>query len=343
MDVAKFLEEVCALPGHSGFESPVARRIAQEFSLYTDRVSRDALGNVRAEMGDCGPTVLVCAHMDEIGMIITGIEDNGFLRFWQIGGIDPRILPGGEVTVYGREPLYGVIGIKPPHLTDGPHKAAAMDELAIDVGLPREKVEKLVRVGDPVSFRVPMTRLMNDRLSYKTFDDRACVACMLCAMEELSRVKLNCRVVFTATVQEEVGSRGALTAANDVHPDLAVAFDVCHAKMPGADPWDTMPIDKVSVGQGPSLHPALLRRLLDTAQALNVDVQTDISSRLTYTDADSIFLSNEGVPTALISLPLAYMHTMVETISENSAREAGRLLAGFLKGIDDKWEEWLCF
>ncbi len=343
MDVAKFLEEVCALPGHSGFESPVAQRIAQEFRKYTPNVRIDTLGNVRGEMGEGGPTVLVCAHMDEIGMIVTGIEEDGFLRFWQIGGIDPRILPGSEVTVFGREPLFGVIGVKPPHLTQGAHKAARMDELTIDLGIPKEKVERLVRVGDPISFRVPFTRLMNDRISYKTFDDRACVACMLVAMEELKNVSLGCRVVFTATVQEEVGSRGALVAANDVHPDMAVAFDVCHANMPGADPWDTMSIDKVSVGQGPTLHPAMLKRLLDTAKRLHVDVQTDISSRRTATDADSAFISNEGVPTALISLPLAYMHTMVETISEQSAQEAGRLLAGFLKGIDENWGEWLCY
>lgn len=343
MDVAKFLEEVCALPGQSGFETPVASRIAQKFAKYSDRVQIDALGNVRAEMGSVGPTVLVCAHMDEVGMIVTGIEDNGFVRFWQIGGIDPRILPGSEVTVHGREDLFGVIGVKPPHLTEGAHKAARLDELAIDLGYPKEKVESLVRIGDPVSFRVPFTRLMNNRISFKTFDDRACVACMLVAMEELQNVSLGCRVVFTATVQEEVGSRGALTAANDVRPDMAVAFDVCHADMPGADPWDTMSIDKVSVGQGPTLHPAMQRRLMDAASALNVDVQVDISNRRTYTDADSIFLSNQGVPTALISLPLAYMHTTVETISERSAKEAGRLLAGFLKGIDEKWGEWLCF
>ena len=126
MDIAAFLQEICAMPGHSGMESAVACRVAEEFSKYSGDVCIDKLGNVRAVMGDHGPTVLVCAHMDEVGMIVTGIEDNGFLRIWQMGGIDPRILPGSEVTVFGREKLYGVIGAKPPHLNNGPLKAAGL-------------------------------------------------------------------------------------------------------------------------------------------------------------------------------------------------------------------------
>ena len=190
---------------------------------------------------------------------------------------------------------------------------------------------------------VPMTQLMNNRAAYKTFDDRACVTSMLVAMEVLSRVKLNCRVVFCATTQEEVGSRGAKIAAWDVDPDLAVAFDVCHADQPGADPWDTMPIDKVGLGLGPTIHPAMFRRMRDTADALHVDIQLDPSAGTTYTDADNVFETRMGVPTALLSLPLTYMHTMVETISLTACEEAGRLLTGFLTGIDEKWEEWLCF
>ncbi len=343
MDVAAFLQEICALPGHSGMEGTVASRVAREFARYSPNVTVDKLGNVRALMGEKGPKVLVCAHMDEVGMIVTAIEDNGFLRFWQMGGIDPRILPGSEVTVFGKKSLFGVIGAKPPHLNDGPLKAAGLGDLAIDLGLPKEEVEKLVRVGDPVSFRVPMTRLMNNRAAYKTFDDRACITSMLVAMEELSRVELRCRVEFCATVQEEVGSRGAQVAAYDADPDLAVAFDVCHATTPGTDPWDTMPIEKVGLGMGPTIHPKMFERMRDTAKALNVDIQVDPSGGSTATDADNIMQARMGVPTALLSLPLSYMHTMVETISLTTCREAGRLLAGFLKGVDEKWEDWLCF
>lgn len=343
MDVAAFLEEICALPGYSGMEGTVAARVAEEFRKYSDDVRIDKLGNVRAKMGKGSPRVLVCAHMDEVGLLVSAIEENGFIRLYDFGSLDPRILPGSEVTVHGREKLYGVIGVKPPHLTNGAHKAAQVSELAVDVGLPKDEVEKLVRAGDPVCFRVPLTRLMNNRAAFKTFDDRACVASMIVAMEELSRYDLPCTVEFCATVQEEVGSRGAAVAAYDAAPDLAVAFDVCHAVQPGADPWDTMPIDKVGLGMGPTIHPAMFKRMRDTAKALHVDVQADVSNGKTYTDADNIMASRMGVPTALLSLPLTYMHTMVETISLTACNEAGRLLAGFLKGVDEKWEEWLCF
>ena len=184
MDVAAFLEEVCAIPGHSGMEGAAAARIAQEFSKYTKDVFVDKLGSVHGVMGSRGPRVLVCAHMDEVGLIAGSVADNGFIRLWQLGGVDPRTLPGCEVTVWGKKPLYGVIGALPPHLSQGPLKAADTTELAVDVGLPKEEVEALVRTGDPVYFKVPMTRLLNDRVAYKTFDDRACVTSMILAMEE---------------------------------------------------------------------------------------------------------------------------------------------------------------
>ena len=343
MDVAAFLEEVCAIPGHSGMEGAAAARIAQEFSKYTKDVFVDKLGSVHGVMGSRGPRVLVCAHMDEVGLIAGSVADNGFIRLWQLGGVDPRTLPGCEVTVWGKKPLYGVIGALPPHLSQGPLKAADTTELAVDVGLPKEEVEALVRTGDPVYFKVPMTRLLNDRVAYKTFDDRACVTSMILAMEELQNYDLPCTVEFCATVQEEVGSFGAMTAAYARAADMGVAFDVCHATTPGTDPWETMPMEKVGLGMGPTIHPAMLRRMQETAQALRVDTQIDPSSGRTYTDADSIFCARAGIPTALLSLPLSYMHTMVETISLKSCREAGRLLAGFLKGVDERWEDWLCF
>ncbi len=343
MDVAAFLQEVCAMQGQSGMEGRVAKRIAEEFSKYCENVHIDTLGNVRGVMGEGTPNVLVCAHMDEVGLIVTAIEDNGFLRIWQMGGVDPRILPGSVVTVYGKEIVKGVIGPKPVKPGDDPAKAAGLNELAVDLGLPYEEVVKIISVGDPVCFTVPMTRLMNDRVAYKTFDDRACVTSMIVAMEELSRVKLNCRVEFCASTQEEVGSRGAKVATYDVDPDLAIAFDVNHATTPGVEPWNTMPIDKVGVGMGPTIHPAMFKRLMDTADALGIDVGIDPSGEYTSTDADDILETRQGVPVALIDLPLSYMHTMVETISLKSCKEAGRLLAGFLKGVDENWEEWLCF
>lgn len=344
MDVTAFLRELCALPGHPGMEGAVAERVAQEFGKYSTQVSIDTLGNVTAVMGsEDGPTVLLCAHMDEVGLIATGFDEKGGIRIGAMGGVDPRILPGSEVRVYGRETLFGIIGAKPPHLSAGTQKAPEMDKLVVDVGLPAEQVKKLVQVGDPISFAAPVTELANGRIAGKTFDDRACVASLAAAMEQLSKVALDCRVVFAATVAEEVGSRGAKTAAYTADPDLAIALDVTHGPMPGADSSDVFALDSVVLSRGPVIHPALYTRLSDTAKKLGIKTETEVSARLTYTDGDELQIARSGIPTGLISVPLSYMHTPVETISVRTVEEAGRLLAGFLQGVNAGWEEWLCY
>ncbi len=343
MDISAFLAEVCAAPGLPGMEGPVAVCIAEAFRGAGGEVSSDALGNVFAVLGDGGPTVLLCAHMDEIGLIATGFDERAGVTFGTMGGVDPRILPGMEVTIHGREPVYGVIGVKPPHLTDGAQKAPKIKELRIDTGLARDALAKLVGVGDPISFKAPVTRLMNGRIAGKSFDDRACVAALLCAMEELKNTNLSCRAVFCATVAEEVGSRGAMTAGYGVNPDMAVALDVTHGPCPGAERFETFPLDSVTMVKGPLLHPAMCERLASAAEACGVKVEIETAARLTYTDADMLQTAREGVPTALLSVPLSYMHTTVETISEKTVREAGRLLAQFIKGIGPDWGDWLCF
>lgn len=343
MDVTAFLTEVCALPGHPGMEGPVAERIAQEFRKYTPDVTMDPLGNVNAVMGnEDGPTVLLCAHMDEVGLIATGFDERGGIYISQMGGVDPRILPGTEVTVYGKEPVYGVIGVKPPHLTIGAQKAPTLNSLVVDTGFAPEKVKELVRIGDPISFIAPVLPLANGRIAGKTFDDRACVASLLVAMELLSRVKLDCRVVFTATISEEVGCRGAKVAGYAVDPDLAIALDVTHAPMPGAEPDAVHAIDAVALARGPFIHPAIYQRLSSTAASRGIKTETEITSGNTGTDANSLQIARDGVPTGLISVPLSYMHTTVETIAVRTVEEAGRLLAAFLMSVDAGWEEWLC-
>ncbi len=178
-----------------------------------------------------------------------------------MGGVDPRVLAGCEVTVHGTEPLYGVIGVKPPHLMTGAHKAPRMQDLVIDCGFSSEKIKKLVSVGDPVTFNAPLVKLANGRISCKTFDDRACVASLLCAMEELKDVNLRCRAVFCATISEEVGMRGATVAGYGAAPDFAVALDVTHGPCPGAPRERIYPLDAVTVAKGPLVHPAMYKRL----------------------------------------------------------------------------------
>jgi endoglucanase len=257
--------------------------------------------------------------------------------------VDPRILPGQRVTVFGVKTLRGVVGAKPPHLlTAGDRKKNYQrEELYVDVGFPPDKVREWVRLGDQVQLEHRYVELLNGRAAVKTCDDRACVAAMYHALKMLEGQPHAADLYFVASSQEEVGGRGAGTGAFALEPDFAVALDVCHADTPGAPQGETLKIDFPAVGMGPYLHPVLREKLLEVAREHNVQVQHEVMPRSTGTDADKIGVSRGGVPTALLELPLKYMHTTVETLDTGSLKECGRLLARFAAAVSPAWEDEL--
>ena len=341
MDIQAYLAEVSVLPGLSGNEQAVAECVKKQFEPYCDEVSIDCMYNVIAHKKGAGPKVMLAAHMDEIGLMVTKIEEDGCLRLGNVGGVDPRILPGGQVWVYGKEKLFGAVGAKPPHLqtTDEGKKNYRREDLFVDVGLPPEKVRELVQIGDLVAFNTPATPLKNGRFACKSMDDRACVGIMLLAAERLCKMIHEADIYFVATTQEEVGSRGARAAAFDLEPDLAIALDVCHATIPGSRPDTTSDLGSLATALGPFLQPKLVQRLLDTAKKHNVVLQTEVDPRHTSTDCDELQISRSGIPSVLLELPLKYMHTTVELIDLNALSEGGRLLAHFLAELQTGWEE----
>lgn len=341
MDIQKVLAEAAALLGPSGQEMQAADYFARQFRPFVDEVTVDSMFNVIAHKKGTGPRVMLCAHMDEIGMMVTKIEEDGAIRLGNVGGVDPRILPASRVWVHGKEKLFGTIGALPPHLLTAAdrQKNYTADNLYVDVGLPGDRVKELVRIGDLVTFNVPFTQLLNGQVASKTMDDRACVAMLLLAAERLTKLHCDADVYFVGSTQEEVGSRGAMTAAFAIAPDLAVALDVDHATIPGSRPDTTVEGDCLCVSVGPYLQPKLVDRLMACAKDHHVKLQTAVSARYTYTDADDVSLSRAGVPTVLLSLPLKYMHTSVETIDLQALQEGGRLLAHFLGELDGGWEE----
>lgn len=341
MDMEKLLSRAAALVGPSGQETEVAAFFAEQFRPLTDEVRIDAMMNVIAHRRGTGPRVMLCAHMDEVALVVTAIEEDGSLRLGGIGGVDPRILPASRVWVNGKEKLFGTIGAMPPHLLSAEDRKKNYEtkNLYVDVGLPVEKVRELVHIGDPVTFNVPSTRLMGSQFAAKTMDDRACVAMLLEAAERLQRMKCDADVYFVGSTQEEVGSRGAETAAFAIEPDLCIALDVDHATIPGSRPDTTVALDSLAVSVGPYIQPKLVKRLMDCAKANGVKLQVTVAERATYTDADEVGLSRAGVPSVLLSLPLKYMHTSVETIDLNVLREGGRLIAQFLSELDAGWED----
>ena len=341
MDVQKILTEAAAKVGPSGQEMEVAEYFAGQFRPFVDEVTVDSMFNVIAHKKGDGPKVALFAHMDEIGLMVVAIEEDGSLRLGNVGGVDPRILPACRVWVHGKEKLFGTIGALPPHLMNAADqkKNYNREDLYVDVGLPVEKVRELVRVGDIVTFNVPATPLLNGQFAAKTMDDRACVTMLVETAERLCRLHCDADVYFVGSTQEEVGSRGAKTAAYALDPDLAIAIDVDHATIPGSRPNTTVDLDSLCASIGPFLQPKLLKRLMDCAAAHHVKLQTTVAERNTYTDGDAVALVREGVPMVLLSLPLKYMHTTVETLDIQALKEGSRLLSLFLSELDAGWED----
>ncbi|MDR0396698.1 MAG: M20/M25/M40 family metallo-hydrolase [Oscillospiraceae bacterium] len=356
MDYESLLREWVRADGLSGAEAGVSRVIADAFMPYCDSVTTDTLQNVIARLkqkpgAENGPLIIALAHQDEIGLMTTLVEKDGAIRFTRVGGADPRTLPGSRVWVHaeGAQPLAGVIGALPPHLLTAADrkKHYKMDDLFIDVGLPYEEVAARVPTGTLVSLNGDPVKLQNNKIASKTLDDRLCVAVMLRAAELLSRVDLPARVAFVASSQEEVGSRGAQTSAYALDPDIGIALDVAQGKQGAKDDADYLPLDQVSVGIGTVLHPELSKLIVDTAKEQRVSIGREYIASYTSTDADNIQGSRFGVPTALIGVPVANMHTPVELASLDTVEEAARLLAAVIEKMARKWADskgadWLC-
>lgn len=343
----RLIKELSDLRGLSGYEYRLTDVIKEKLLPYADDVYTDKLGSVIA-VKRCGKPnarkVMIEAHCDEIGLMVSDIDENGFITFVNIGGVDPRILPALEVVVHGKRDLYGVIGAKPPHLQlpDEAKKSAGIKDMAIDVGMNRDQVCEVVSIGDSITIAQSVGRLGSGQFSGKTLDDRAGVAAIISVLKALQKIKIEVDVYAVAAVQEEVGCRGAKTATYAIEPDIAVAIDVCH----GITPDNSYNAFKLGCGAvlsaGPNIHQQLLERLLDTAKKYNIKTELDVCGGNTGTDGWVMQVSRTGVPTAVISIPLKYMHTSVETLALSDVEAVVSLLTFFIQDIDVDLEGWLC-
>ncbi|HZJ82844.1 MAG TPA: M42 family metallopeptidase [Clostridia bacterium] len=350
MDAKNLLGRLIEVPGVSGYEDEVSEMIVDAFGPYCDDVRRDAFFNVYGKktgsLEGRGPKVMLAAHMDEIGLMVKGIDDRGFISFTNIGGVDQRILLSQEVFIYGKEKLFGVIGAKPPHIQEKEEtqKAMAMKDMVIDVGFSVERVKEMVSIGDLITFKSPLISLHSSNICGKSIDDRAGVVLMYETMKELDKLVYRGEIYFVATTQEEVGTRGAIISTYEVDPDIGIAIDVTHGDTPDASKDDTYPIDKGPViALGPNMHPKLSKRLMDVAKENGIDYLVEVDPGLTGTDARSMQVSRRGVPTVLVGLALRYMHTTVETLDMDSVKKAARLIALFIASMEEGWEECLTY
>ena len=344
MELIEMIRQLSEARGPSGFESAAREKAAELLRPCVDEMTVDVMGNLiarRRGASDKAPTVMLDAHIDEIGLIVTGYE-KGFLRFGMLGGVDARMLPALEVCVLAEEPLFGVIGALPPHVLSAADREKPLepDKLAIDVGLDEESVRKRVPLGTPVSFATGCLPLGAHRLSGKSLDDRSCVAILIRAMELLQGKELPCEVALVLAVQEEVGCRGAVTAAYGVAPEAAIAVDVTHGAFPDAPRHLTCELNGGPViGVGPNMNRGISRRLSFLAERKGIPYQIEVSPAHSGTDAWPIQVSREGVATGVLSLPLRYMHTPVEVVDLRDAEACAALLAAWLEDYGTEEEE----
>ena len=342
MDIKKVLKELCGCAAPSGFEGPAAQAASRLLEPLVDEVSIDRMGNVIG-VRRCGHSgakkLLLDAHLDEIGLLVTGVED-GFLRFRSIGGVDPRMLPGRELWVLTQPPLPGVVACQPPHLHDGDaeNKSIPIADLRIDVGLSQEQAEARIPVGTPVVYRGRCFALGAEQMCGKAMDDRSCFAVLLRAMELLADKQLDVDVYVMGSTREEVSGAGATVGTWSVQPDCCVAVDVTHGRTPDG------PADKTfilgggpAIGVGPNMTRWMTKRMLDKAKERKIPYQQEVMSGHTGTNGWEMQISREGVATSVLSLPLKYMHTPIETLSLCDLEQTAQLLAAFAEDLGKEW------
>lgn len=341
LDLKAHLKRLVEAHAPSGHEEPIRAILREDWAGLVDQFDMDGLGSligIKKATNSVDPPrrIMLAAHMDEIGMMVRDVVD-GFIFVHRISGVDNRVMLAQPVVVHGKRPLPGVVAAKPPHLLNANQrkKYPGFDELVVDVGLPGDQVNQLVTIGDLITPDVPLTELAGRKLAAKAFDDRACVAAVTACLDHLRGMSHRWDVYAAATVQEENGLYGATTAAYHIQPDIAIALDVTFAEQPGVGPDDGREMGKGPVmGIGPNFHIKLNDKIKETAKYHEIKLQFDPLPGSSGTDAWAIQVSRQGVPTALLSIPLRNMHSPVETLDLGDVERAGRLLAHFIAGLD---------
>ncbi len=333
----KVLKELLSQPTPSGYEQPGQKIISKYMKQFTKDVTTDVHGNVHGVMNRKGKLrIMLAGHCDEIGLMIMHIDEKGFLYFQPVGGVNIPLLQGERVLIHTKKgPISGVIGVKPIHFMSPKERESSIGkahELWLDIGAKDKKdAEKVVELGDVATIDTGWIELRNGNIACRAFDDRIGAFIIADVLRHLNGKKLNVAVHAVSTVQEEIGLRGAHTAAFSVDPHVGIAVDVGFATdQPGMDPKQC---GEAKLGEGPILHrgpnmnPVVTEMLQKVAKKKKIDVQMQPIARGSGTDANAIQLTRAGVAANLISVPTRYMHSPVETIALKDAEDTSKLIA----------------
>ena len=336
----EFLKTLLNTPSPSGFETRGQKVWVDYVSQFADSVEIDSYGNAFATLNPGGdPVILMSGHIDELGLMISHISEEGFLYFKGIGGVDRTLIRGQRITVHGSQgPVPGITGLLAIHLQepDDRNKVPEMHSMYIDIGVSsRKEAEKLVNVGDPVTYSAEFQELAGGRFAARGCDNRigAWAAAEGLRLASLKKSSLKAKIIAVSTIQEENGLYGASMAGYSVHPDVALVVDVTHSTdIPNCSKPKH---GEVSMGKGPVIslgsvnHPVVNARLREVAKSAGIPLQSEANPRWSGTDADAIFKQKGGIPTVSIGVPNRYMHSPVEMIQYSDLEETAKLLTAF--------------
>lgn len=337
-EIIAMTKRLCEAPGTSGREDGAAE-VAEELLAPLGPVTRNPLGSVlcTVNQGEPGaPHLMLEAHLDQIGMVVTRLEKGGFLRVANVGGLDCRLLPASPVTVHAKGGRYsGVISSTPPHLCDGKEKPPKMEDILIDTGLSDELAQETFSPGDPITLDGAFALMANDRMLSPCQDDRVGCVAVIAAAKMLKESGTKCKVTVCLSAQEETSGYGAGTAAFALAPDLALLVDVSFGDGFGVKDHECGKMDGgTEIDLAPAVNRGIFDRLRELAKEKDIPWQTHIMGGRTGTDTDIVASSGRGVKCGLLSIPLRSMHTAVETVSARDVLSTARLMAEFAKEVE---------
>lgn len=328
--------------GVSGDEFAVSKIAAELMAPYVDRVEIDDFGNVTGYRS-CGvpgaKKLLLDAHIDQIGFMVTDVTEEGFLRFIAMG-VDQRMLLGSELRVLTKHhgDILGVVAAMPPHMQKAgdQKKSVPISEMVVDIGMTGDRAREMVQVGDYMVFAAEPFDMLSGGLCSKALDDRACLVCILHALELMKDKPLQVDLIVTATTKEEMGGHGAQACAYRENPDFAIAIDVTHARTADAPNVLKELGDGADISIGSNSHPGFARKVVEICRAKQVPHRVDACPSASGTNAWTMQMMQSGICTLVISLPLKYMHSPVEVLRMKDVDSVGRCLAEFAMSFDGR-------
>lgn len=338
MEGRELLFKLSNAMGISGYEYNLHGILEDYFKRYVDDISYGNLGDfIGFKKGKGSLKIMIAAHMDEVGLMVTDIDERGFVHFRVVRGVDPKTLPAQEVIIHGKKEVFGVIGARPPHVLTQEElkKAIDVDDMLIDTGMKKEDIKNIISPGDLITIKRNASSLLGDFITGKALDDRAGVCAMFECAKILKDTEHYADVYFVATTMEEVGHRGSRTVTNKINPDIGIAIDVTSADKYANEDILVECGKNIKIAVGPNIHPELLERMIKTADESKIPYKLVAEPGRTGTDAWDIQVSGEGVATLLVSIPIKYMHTSVEVINYSDIEKAGRLIANFICTLKD--------